>query len=104
MLSPDCCWPLLLLAVLPLRLLALQLLHVIFGGAAQFLHQLGDFLIRGAVFHRFVQTLLRAAHPLAGVVQVTLFKLQRQIPEVLCQRIALCRRPCRSLPVSPSCQ
>lgn len=68
-----------------LRLLALELLKVVFGGAAQLVHQLGDFGLRGTVLHRLVQPVLRAAHPLKRIGQHAFFQLNRQRPKVVGQ-------------------
>ena len=54
--------------------------HVIIGGVAQFLHQLGDFLVRGTVAHRLGEPFLRAAQPLARIGQRAVLQLHRQIP------------------------
>ena len=68
-----------------LRLLPLKLLQIVFGGAAQLVHQLGDFGLRGTVLHRLVQPILRAAHPLKRIGQHAFFQFDRQRPEVFGQ-------------------
>ena len=66
-----------------------QLVHVILRGVPQFLHQLGDFLVRGAVLHRLRQPLLRALQPLKRIVQVTVFQQQGKVPQCLRDIVAL---------------
>ena len=72
----------LLLHAVLLRL-ARHLAHVIICRLAQLLHQLGNLLIRGAVAHRFAQTLLRAAHAFQRVGQIAFFQQNGQIPKRL---------------------
>ena len=74
---------LLLAALLFLRLLALQLTHVVVSGAAQLFHQLCDLCVRGTVLHRLLQTFLRAAHPVQRVGQNAFFQFNRQIPQII---------------------
>ncbi len=75
---------LLLVAVFAfLRLLALQLAHIVVGGAAQLFHQLCDLGVRGAVLHRLLQTLLCAAHPVQRIGQHAFLQLNRQVPQII---------------------
>ena len=61
--------------------LAGHLAQIILGGIAQFLHQARNLLIRGAVFHGLLQLVLGLPHAFQRAVQITLFDLQRQIPQ-----------------------
>ena len=73
---------LLAFALALLRLLALELLQILFGGAAQFLHQLGNLCRRRAVLHRLIQPILCPAHPRERIGQHAFFEFNRQRPEV----------------------
>ena len=55
--------------------------QIVVGRLAQFLHQFGDFLVRGAVAHGLCQPLLRAPQPFARVGQTPVFQLHRQFPQ-----------------------
>ena len=58
-----------------------ELAHVIVHRLAQFLHQLGDFLVAGALPHGLAQPLLRLPEPFERIVEVAFFQHQRGVPE-----------------------
>ena len=74
------CLPRLIAIVLALRLLRF-LPEIIFGGIAQLLHQLGNLIFAGAVFHRLIEPVLRLTHPLKRIINIAVLDLHRQIPQ-----------------------
>ncbi len=57
--------------------------QIIIRRLAQFLHQFGDFFVRGTVAHRLGQPFLRAAQAFAGIGKAAILKLDRKIPHRL---------------------
>ncbi len=79
------------LALAVVLCLALKLLQIILGRFAQLLHQFGDFLIRGTVFHRLGQTFSGLSQTFQSIAQSAIFDHHGNIPQGLRNLVALFR-------------
>ena len=73
----------LILGILVGRVLARQLTQIVLHGFAQFIHQLADLFIRGAILQSFGQGVLGVAQTPLGQRKVAVFELQRHTPHVV---------------------
>ena len=66
-----------------------HLVHVVLRSVPQFLHQLGDLLVRCTVLHRLRKTFARAFQTFQRAAKIAFFQDKRQIPQSLRDLVAL---------------